>query len=101
MSHFLSIPADAQVVEARELLRWCAEGSAAGTAACTAYIMGISDAEAAPGAMSCPKSATRAQIRKAVVSHMMTAQPKVILDLPAMGPVMLALQDAFPCRKGN
>jgi hypothetical protein len=45
-----------QMVQARELLAWCSDGSATGSAACTAYIMGIADAVAHPSAASCPGS---------------------------------------------
>jgi hypothetical protein len=38
-------PADAQpstqMVETKELISWCADGSPVGSAACTAYIMGL------------------------------------------------------------
>jgi Ssp1 endopeptidase immunity protein Rap1a len=86
-----------QMVEMRELLRWCADGSPAGAAACTAYIMGIADAVTEPSAVSCPKTATREQIREAVIRDIITNQPPG-LSLPAVAPVTVALRRAFPCR---
>jgi hypothetical protein len=86
---------ETQMVMGNELLRWCADGSAAGAAACVSYIMGISDAVTHPDAISCPGNATRAQRREVVVRYM-TEQPGN-LDLPAGVLVTTALQQAFPC----
>jgi hypothetical protein len=85
-----------QMVSARELLSWCSDGSAASSLACTAYIMGVADAVADANAASCPGSATREQIRVAVMRNV-SASPG--LDLPAAVPVTVALQVAFPCKK--
>ena len=84
------------MVSAHELLGWCSDGTEAGSAACTAYIMGIADAVADPSATSCPGTATRAQIRASVMRYVAT-RPE--LDLPAGAPVTIALRDAFPCQK--
>src|SRR5947207_469471 len=89
--------ASTQMVEARELLGWCADGSPAGSAACTAYIMGIADAVAASNAVSCPGNSSRAQIREVVV-RFMRGQQESHLGLPAGIFVTAALRSAFPCR---
>ena len=90
----LSGPLPAQMVEARELLGWCTDGSPAGSATCTGYIMGIADAVTDPVAQSCPQSATRNEIREAVVRYMQSLN----IDVPATAAVTLALKQAFPCR---
>jgi len=84
-----------QMVSAGELLSWCSDGSAAGSLACTAYIMGIADAVHDPSARSCPGSASREQIRVAVMRYIASSSG---LDLPAAVSVTAALQAAFPCR---
>jgi Rap1a immunity proteins len=83
-----------QMVEARELIAWSSDGSAEGSAACIAYIMGIADAVSDPKVHSCPGSATRNQIRAAVMQHLARSPG---LDLPAALYVTAALQSAFPC----
>jgi len=98
-------PADAQpstqMVETKELISWCADGSPVGSAACTAYIMGIADSLKPATAPSCPGSATRDQIRDAVVNHILTSQPSNIGEIPAAAPVLFALQNAFPCKENR
>src|SRR6476620_10441551 len=89
-------PSD-QMVQTRELLGWCADGSSAGSAACTAFVMGVSNSAMTPSASSCPGSATRSQIRAAVVQDILTLQPPAP-ELPAALPVLVALQRAFPCK---
>jgi hypothetical protein len=87
-----------QMVETREFLAWCAAGTDSGTAACTAFIMGVADAVAAPSAASCPGTATRSLIREAVIRDIMGRQPIALMDLPAVVAVTSALQAAYPCR---
>src|SRR5262249_29510322 len=101
VSQLMVEQAYAEMIETRELLSWCADGSSAGTAACTAYIMGISDAVTEPSAASCSSRASRSQIREAVVRHIMSLQAQAALDFPAALPVTLALRQTFPCPQGK
>jgi hypothetical protein len=87
---------ETQMVMGSELLRWCADGTTAGGAACTAYILGISEAFAHPDAVSCPQSATRERRREVVVRFLTERHGD--LELPAALLVQSALQRAFPCR---
>ena len=84
--------ADTQGVAGSELLKWCADGSPAGNAACVAYIMGISDAVAAEVAFSCPGNATRAQRREVVMRFLIRQSANT--ELPAGALVTLALKEA-------
>lgn len=88
----------AELVSARELLTWCADGSPAGTAACSAYIAGIADAVTDPSAMSCSAKASRSEVRKAVVKEMFSLQSQALLDFPAVASVTLALRTVYPCK---
>src|SRR5256885_14873149 len=88
-----------QPVEGRELMEWCAGGSSAGTAACTAYIMGMADAITDARFASCTKGVARNQIRGAVIKELLALPPQVLLDLPAGLPLTQALQRAFPCQR--
>ena|SRR5262245_36749337 len=86
-------------VSVRELMSWCSDGSAAGALACTAYIAGIADAAPSTSSMFCPGRATRDQIR-VVVMRYIAARPWLDqLEMQAVIPVTLALQEAFPCPK--
>jgi Rap1a immunity proteins len=87
-----------QMVKTTELISWCADGSPVGSAACTAFIMGVADSVMTPSVESCSGNATRDQIREAVVRDILKQQPGAV-GLPAAIPVLVALQRAFPCQK--
>lgn len=102
ISHLDSNPARSQelapMVLSKELLNWCADGSPTGSAACTAFIMGVADSVTDPRFLSCPGNVARGEIRAAVMPHLLALQATG-LDIPAAAVVTTALQKAFPCGK--